>query len=320
MDSVSEQWPGSPRPARATRRMITSPEDGQPVEVTCRWPEDGAVKGFVVFCHGLGASGRDQEELTRFWASHGYLVVLPTFADWVGAVAAAEPGLGYAADDRELLRWTTVPVLRSRLYEILHTPAYWLARAGIVRAVMARIEDIAASTCGASVGTLPGAIAGHSFGAYTSQLFSGVEIDIPEDGTRDFTDERFRAALLLSAPGRHQQGLRDGSWDRMRGPVLTVTGTHDVGSRGQDWRWKTEPFELAPPGDKCLTVFADADHYLGGMTDNDPTPHRPEQQRAVATLTLAFLDAHLGRDPGARGWLESISDRIGACPVTIRRK
>lgn len=294
--------------------------DGRPFELTCRWPEGGHPKALVLFCHGLGAGGRDYADLSGFWASQGYIVLHPTFPDWVGAVAADEPQMGFRPDAEELRRWTTIPHLRARLYDILHTPAYWLERIRIVGTVMESLDSILASTCGRPPGPLPLAITGHSFGAYTSQLFAGVEIDLPGEGVRSFRDDRFAAAILLSAQGRDQQGLRDGSWDKMTGPVLNVTGTLDGGAKGQDWHWKVEPYELAPAGDKYLAVIDGADHYLGGMTENDPTPASPGQQRAVFLLTLAFLDTYLTRDRRAKDWLEAVGDRIGDCRLVFKHK
>ncbi len=316
----SARWPGAASNIVTSRHMIDADMEELPIGLICRRPEGGRPKAFVVFCHGLGAGGRDYADLSRFLAAHGYLVIHPTFPDWIEAVAGAEPALGYAPGTPDLLRWTTVPRLRQRLYEILHSPSYWLARVAIVRTVMDHLDEIFAATCGTPGQPMPGAIAGHSFGAYTSQLFAGAEIDIPGEGPRRFKDDRFRAAVLLSAQGRDQQGLREGSWDGMTGPVLTVTGTRDEGAKGQDWHWKVEPFELSPPGDKLLAVVEDADHYLGGMTDSDPTPGNPAQRDAVSLLTLAFLDAHVTKDAGATDWLSTLDGEIGSCPALIRRK
>src|SRR5690606_23010804 len=128
-----------------------------------------------------------------------------------------------------------------------------------------------------------------------AQLFAGAEIDLPGEGPRNFRDDRFSAAILLSAQGRDQQGLREGSWDGIDGPMLNVTGTLDGGAKGQDWHWKMEPYELAPAGDKYLAVLVGADHYLGGIARPDQSP-APRQSEAVAQLTLAFLDAYVGKD------------------------
>lgn len=294
--------------------------NGGLIELTCRRPKGEAPKAFAIFCHGLGASGRDYAELSEFWASHGYLVVHPTFPDWVGAVAAAERQWGFDPNAAALSEWASIPKVRARMYEILHTPFYWLERVRIVGLVMANMDAILTSVLNIQSGPIPGAIAGHSFGAYTSQLFAGAEIDVPGEGTCRFKDNRFRAAVLLSAQGRDQQGLREGSWNGMTGPVLNVTGTLDSGAQGQDWHWKVEPYELAPAGEKYLAVLEDADHYLGGLTLTDPTAGFPDRRNAVSQLTLAFLDAYVRDDESAKSWLASVSDQIGNCSLLFERK
>jgi pimeloyl-ACP methyl ester carboxylesterase len=292
--------------------------DGALSPLVCRWPEGREPLAAVIFCHGLGTSGRHYAELSGRWAASGYLVIHPTFPDWVGAVAAAEPGLGIDPSEN-LEGWAGDARIRPRMHEILHTPFYWLERIRIVTRVMDRLDDVLAATCGRPSKPIPRAIAGHSFGAYTSQLLAGAEIDLPDGETRQFRDERFAAAILLSAQGRDQQGLREGSWGGITGPMLNVTGTLDGGAKGQDWHWKVEPYEFAPPGDKYLAVLTEADHYLGGLARPEQ-PHNGPQKDAVFQLTLAFLDAYLVRSAAARSWLTSITDRIGACPLHFERK
>ena len=287
--------------------------------LVCRWPAERAPRGFVVFCHGLGSNGGEYAALSAHWARHGYLVVHPTFRDAIGVVAREEPALGLDPD-ADLSGWTAIPHVRARLHEILHDPARWLERVEEVRALIAALPDILDATCGPQAAPLPGAIAGHSFGAFTAQLLAGAEIDMPGAPARRFRDRCFAAALLLSAQGRDQQGLRDGSWDAMDGPVLTVTGTLDRGANGGDWRWKSEPYELAPPGGKYLAVIEDGDHFLGGFVDREPQRQVPAQQDAVRRITLAFLDAHLGQDAAARDWLGRIDDAVGDCRLLFKRK
>jgi predicted dienelactone hydrolase len=287
--------------------------------LVCRWPEGRLPEGFVVFCHGLGSNGSEYAALSRYWARHGYLVIHPTFRDAIGVVAREEPELGLDPE-ADLSRWSAMPEIRARMHEILHTPARWMERVAIVHAVMNALSAIFVGTCGRPKGTIPGAIAGHSFGAYTAQLLAGAEIDMPHDPATRFGDERFTAAMLLSAQGRHQQGLRDGSWDAMNDPVLTVTGTLDRGAKGGDWHWKSEPYEFAPPGGKYLAVLEDGDHFLGGLTERDAQSHVPAQQEAVGQITLAFLDAHLRDRRAARDWLESIDNEVGDCRLLFKRK
>ncbi len=291
------------------------PETAPPLVV--RYPQNGDATGIVVFCHGLGSGGRAYGELTQSWVQQGYVIIHPTFADSIFEVAKAFPDLGLDPRDESLVLWSkTLPQARARMFQILHDPAYGHDRIRIVGAILDTLPAIL-SSIGITPNELPLAIAGHSFGAYTAQLLAGAEIDLPE-GTRTFRDTRFAAALVLSGQGRDQQGLRDGSWDAMTGPVLTVTGQQDGGAKGQDWHWKCEPYDLAPPGGKVLAVLNDATHYLGGMTPEGSVV--PYQFDALKMVTAAFLDAHLGNRPGAWNWLDLIEDRLGDCPVIFRRK
>ena len=311
----------TPRPGGirtgAALNLIGLTED-LPLPLVCRWPADNRPRGFAVFCHGLGASGHHYADLSERWAAAGYLVIHPTFADWAGAVIAAEPELGLAPGT-DTTGWMDDPRIRPRMYEILHSPEYWTDRIRIVTGVLRHLDAILAATCGPQATPLRGAITGHSFGAYTSQLFAGAEIDLPGAGLTSFRDMRFSAAILLSAQGRDQQGLREGSWNGIDGPMLNVTGTRDSGAKGQDWHWKTEPYDFAPPGDKYLAVLEEADHFLGGLAMPRQSPF-PAQREAVIALTLAFLDTYLADDPDAAAWLAAVSDRVGDCPLAFSRK
>lgn len=287
--------------------------------LTCRWPAGRCPVGFIVFCHGLGSNGGEYAALSSHWARHGYLVIHPTFGDSISVVARAEPGLGLDPES-DLTGWTSLPQARLRMHQILHTPAGWIERVGIVRACVDALGDIVAATCGGAHEPMPGAIGGHSFGAFTAQLLAGAEIDLPDEPARRFHDARFKAAMFLSAQGRDQQGLRDGSWDALDGAMLNVTGTLDQGAKGGDWRWKSEPFEFAPPGAKYLAVLDDADHFLGGFAERGPGKRVSAQREAVRQLTLAFLDAHLRDSDAALAWLAAVESRIGDCPLLFRRK
>lgn len=290
---------------------------GGDLPLVVRYPCNGEAKAIVVFCHGLGSSGAAYGGLTQAWVEQGYLVVQPTFADSVFEVARSNPDLGFDPSDESLTLWARkYPAIRKKMFQILHDPTHWVDRVKIVQQVLDNIPAILLAT-GTRSKDLPMAIAGHSFGAYTAQLLAGAEIDLP-DGTRNFRDQRFSASLVLSGQGRDQQGLRDGSWDHVTGPVLTVTGKKDGGAKGQDWHWKCEPYNLSPTGGKVLAVLDNANHYLGGLTPEGET--EPYQFEALQTVTTAFLDAYVGQVPSAGRWLNSVENRIGNCPVIFRQK
>lgn len=294
--------------------------DQPPITLTCRWPKGSRPNGFVVFCHGLGSSRSDYGELSNALAAHGYFVVHPTFPDSIASVVAAEPELARLLDASHLSEWSGEPVVKARMYEILHTPSYWVERVRIVRRVLDERGTVLASAGRFQAQAIPCAIVGHSFGAYTSQLMAGADIDMPGQGSTRYRDDRLQAAVLLSAQGRNQQGLRDGSWDATTCPVMIVTGTLDRGAKGQGWEWKSEPFTLAPPGGKYLAVLEGGDHYLGGIARADEDDGVPNHRAAIAQLTLAFLDAHLLQSTSAALWLQSIDGLVNGCPVLFKRK
>ncbi len=285
--------------------------------LVCRWPEARPVKGAVVFCHGLGASGRQYATLSESWAEAGFLVVHPTFDDAIALVAARTPGLGLdpAAD---LRGWASDPAVLKYMHGVLLSPISWLGRIALAKSTLDALPRVLAETCGTLAGPLPTAIAGHSFGAYVAQLLAGAVIDLPGEPGRSFRDRRLSAAILLSAQGRGQQGLRDGSWDGLDLPAMTVTGTRDRGASGLGVDWKSEPFALASAPRQHLVVLEDGDHHLGGFDDDDPRHAVPAQAEAVRRLTALFLDATLGDDARAAAELRAVGGRVGDCALTHR--
>ena len=121
-----------------------------------------------------------------------------------------------------------------------------------------------------------------------------------------FRDERVVAAVVASGQGRSQAGLRDGSWNGLVVPMLNITGTRDGGATTADPRWKREPFELSPPGQKYQVVIEGADHGLGGVSGESARfPGNAAHLGVVEAVTSAFWDAHLGGDEGALSWLST---------------
>lgn len=305
------------RPVAISHSVHLDDGRGAPLILTCRWPTVGSPSGVIVFCHGLGSSGQAYGILTDIWAAQGYIVVQPTFPDAIHVVARTTPSLGLDPETQDLSSWTSMPAVRAHMHGVLHDPKFWMKRIEIVSRIGDGMDRILAQIRPTKT-ALRWAITGHSFGAFTAQHLAGAEIDMPDHGPYRVRDDRYKAAIVLSGQGRDQQGLRDGSWDHMTGPVLTVTGTKDGGALGQDWRWKCEPYDFAPEGDKYLVVLDDADHYLGSFVPENR--QRPEQLHALQSVTLAFLDAHVAGDDAAQRWLEQLGERIGDARVRYRYK
>jgi hypothetical protein len=110
-------------------------------------------------------------------------------------------------------------------------------------------------------------VGGHSFGAHTSQLVAGATT-VNAAGTREsHADPRPLAFLLLSPQGIgfHAAELDERSWDGVTRPFLVITGTNDIGRKGDDWQWRLDPWKYAPRKNKFLLVIQGAWHGFGGV-------------------------------------------------------
>lgn len=302
----------------AEHLVATDEPRDREIELTCRYPIAAGSHKLLVWCHGLGGSRHRSRDLAELWASHGFVVVQPTFEDSIEHVARNHPEFGlerHHIDDNE---WVTVPEVYEFMLGNLLQPAWWLARVADVVAVLDQapvlldgVSDLAGTVDAAHVG-----VGGHSFGAYTSQLLSGVTIDLPGAGPTSFRDDRVDAVVLASGQGRNQQGLRDGSWDTVACPLLNITGSKDMGATTDDPNWKREPFLFAPPGDKYEAWMEGADHGLGGISGSMAMFAANEHhRRIVEQTTLAFWQAYIADDADAMAWLNSEGPREFGAPI-----
>jgi dienelactone hydrolase len=260
----------------------------------------------IIFSHGSGGSKDTYPELARYWASHGFIVILPTHADSIalrrrqGERVTRETAFGGQAVNPEL--WTSRPLDISLVIDRL-----------------AEIERLAPELKGRINSRKIGA-GGHSFGAYTAQLIGGATIKLEnKEKLVSFADIRVAAVLLLSAPGRDQKGLVTGSWDNFSTPLMNITGSNDrvSGAKGLNGeRWlpdtKTESFKFSRPGDKYLVFIEGAYHGLGGISGQNTqfarTVGGPGNSRHISyvkTASLAFWDFYLKSDKQAKNYLES---------------
>ena len=288
------------------------------IEITCRFPVEPGSHKLLVWCHGLGGTRHASVDLAEMWASHGFVVIQPTFLDSIEHVARAHPELGLERHHIDNNAWTTVPEVFEFMIGKLLQPPWWLARVADVGAVLDQaptlldgVADFAGTVDASRVG-----VGGHSFGAYTSQLVSGVTIDLPDEGPTSFRDDRVGGVVIASGQGRNQQGLRDGSWDTMACPMLNITGSKDMGATTDDPNWKREPFLFAPPGDKYEVWMEGADHGLGGISGNiSMFVENDDQKRIVEQTTLAFWRAYIADDAEANAWLNSAGPSEFGTPI-----
>lgn len=272
-----------------------------------RWPIGAPAAPVVVCCHGFTGDANNLSELSTAWAAQGHVVLHPTFDDSLERIAAARPDL--KLDTGDPFGWTLDPAVFKEVIAITFDPQTWLGRVDVVASVLDQLTEIGDTLEGLAGGLDLSrvAAAGHSLGAYTTQLVAGVTIEVPDVGVSSYRDERVQAAVLLAGQGRRQWGLKDGSWDTLGVPLLNIAGSADItNASGQDAIWRLEPYELAPPGDRYQGYIDGMDHGLGGLVDTNVSVWMddPTARAMIIAISSAFLDHVLQQDSDAAAWLK----------------
>jgi predicted dienelactone hydrolase len=239
---------------------------------------EGALPLIVFSPHQTGSKD-EYVELLEYWASHGYVVVGMDHADSPGS--GREPLPGHTDRPRDVT------------FVIDELP---------------RIEGELAGFAGTIDRDRIG-VAGHYLGAYTAYLLAGAVRHSPNGKAETFTDERVRAALLISPEGTGQ-GMTEDSWEKVDLPMMTITGEGDVSARtGKDAGWRKEPYALSAPGDKYLVD-------ISGYVSTRRAPGRADAQTYsevigeasasyVYDASVTFWEAYLKDDSAALARLRS---------------
>ncbi len=270
------------------------------------YPDGPGPFPVIVFSHGAGGSGRTYDALARFWATHGFVVLAPGHADGAPAggkdpasESAREPA-GDAAPDPK--GW------ENRTRDL----AFLVAATG---AVEARVPALKGKLDEARVG-----VGGQSYGAFSAMLLAGTTVDVSKkEKAKSFLDPISKAFLLVSPPGKGQQGLTEKSWASVERPLMVVTGTRDPGAKNQDPSWRLDAYQLSPPGAKYALFIEGASHlsFTGLAAEPGATLPRASGKKPLSAdeevavfkdmriATLAFWEAYLKDDANSKAFLQS---------------
>jgi dienelactone hydrolase len=285
--------------------VLTDSSRNRDLPVRVVYPQGPGPFPVIVFSHGGGGASRTFDGLARFWASHWFAVLLPSHADAAAAGApdpatqsAREPAADASADAK---------VWESRVRDLQFVAAATLAIEGKVPGL--RLDE-------SRVG-----VGGQSLGAFSAMLLAGTTVEVSKKA-RGFSDSIPKAFLLISPPGKGQQGLTDKSWSAVTRPVMVVTGTRDPGSKNQDPSWRLDAYQLSPPGGKYAVFIEGGSHASfiglgaevgssGGAAAAAGAPAVPSAQdeaaifQAVRAATAAFWQVYLKSDAAAAAFLRS---------------
>ena len=264
---------------------ISAPGRSIDIELRVSAPVSGEKLPVILFAHGFGSSMDGYAPLVHYWASHGFVVLQPTFLD--------SRRLGIAQTDP---RWDSI----------------WKVRVQDMKRVL---DELA--TVESSIPWLKGrvdhdriAAVGHSWGGHTTSLLLGARRVLP-DGTLDevMSDPRIKAGVLLASAGRGGDSLSDFAnehlpyldlnFDGLTIPSLVVAGDKDnspLTTRG--WEWFTDPYTLSPGANQLLTLVG-GEHLLGGISGElvtETSDEDPNRVAIVQRISWAYLTSFLSGD------------------------
>lgn len=210
--------------------------------------ERAATYPVIVFSHGLGGQGSQVLTLPKHWASHGFIVLVPTYRDSL----RHQLGQGRAMGGMR----TLLDRVRGDTADFQYRPADCSFLLAALDALIEKVPALRDRMDRGRVGA-----GGHSLGAYTTALVGGTKIDLPDGTDRaSVRDDRVQALLMLSPQGAGPLGLTHLSWNDVRIPMMSVTGSKDGGAGGQSPEWRKEPYARAPSGGKYHLFVQGADH------------------------------------------------------------
>ncbi|HAJ64371.1 MAG TPA: hypothetical protein DCP31_38305 [Cyanobacteria bacterium UBA8543] len=278
------------------------------VPIRVYYPQEKGIFPVIIFSHGVGGSKESFSYLGRFWSSYGYVCIHPTH---LGSDLSVLQRVGLQA-----------------LLETTNDPEVWSERPQDISFIIDSLEKLEQQVPQLNGKINPSfiGVSGHSYGAYTTLLLSGAVIAMPGDETVSFRDERTCVFLAISPPGTGRQGLHLDSWDRIIDPVMTVSGTEDMGLEGKPASWRREAFKFMPPRDKYHVLVKGANHFSfdpdargartpSGRINKDNLPPRARDllelenknliKISLQSASMAFWDAYLKFQKPAKEYLRS---------------
>lgn len=268
---------------------IDSDRQNRPVAWKLYRPENaGAEKlPLIVWSHGLGGSRDGAGFISRYIASHGYIVVHIQHVGTDSSLWEGKPGHPW-----DVIRATHIP-RKATLQRLRDVPF-----------ALKQIEK----DFGHLVDMNRLGFCGHSFGAMTTQVMAGQYRGV---GSRRYElhDPRIRAGILYSpVPVRQTYGRpAEEFYSGIRIPLLIMTGTEDDSPlEGFGYEQRLEVFEKNTAQEQHLLVIDKGDHMVfnGSRGKLGVNPKRSVHERIIRVLSLAFWDAQLRGDSSARDWLE----------------
>ncbi len=237
----------------------------------------------IVFSHGIGGSREGYTYLGKHWAANGY----------------ASLHLQHAGSDRSV--WFGNPL---EMVSRLQNAARETEAIDRARDLSFALDQVLAGELAQRFDARRIVAAGHSYGANTTLLVSGAEVE-REGRILSFRDPRVQAAVIISAPPFYGETRLASILAPVQIPTLHITATADdiripgYFSAASD---RTDVFTATGSRAKALAVFHDGSHSM--FTDRLGTggqEYNPRVKAATRELALAFFRSVFDGQPQELG-------------------
>ena len=278
--------------------FVDETRGGRRIPIKVYYPGDYEGEGklpVILWSHGLGGSVDGASFLSRYICAQGYVLVHIQHPGTDSSLWEGKDGHPW-----DIIRNTHIPreATLARFEDVPFVLAQlpgWMA----AHSEVGMIADL--NTMGMS---------GHSFGAMTTQVMAGMMFPDEEGELQSFHDPRFKCGILYSmVPIFHlTDEAPEDIYASIKLPLLYMTGTEDASPvEGWDYTKRLVVHEHSGAEDKHLHILEGGDHmiYNGSRGQLGDNPNRDAHEREIREVALAFWDAYLKGDAGAKAWLTS---------------
>jgi dienelactone hydrolase len=254
---------------------------------------DGSKFPMILWSHGFGGNRDGASFISRYLASHGYVIVHITHQGTDSSLWEGKEGHPWdILKNVHITRETTLDRFKDVPF-VLGQLLLWGDENPEIGAMM----DF--SHIGMS---------GHSFGAMTTQVMAGQMFPLGDGSLISMRDRRIIAGIAYSPTAiTHLSQASPGDlYGPIEIPLLHMTGTNDDSPvDGYGYEHRLQIFEHTGHAEKYLQVLRGGDHMVyngtrGGLGDN---PLRQIHEDLIKVIAKGFWDAYLKGDVLAREWL-----------------
>jgi predicted dienelactone hydrolase len=265
------------------------------LRINVLYPSHAGSYPVIIFSRGESAPQSCCTEITRRWASYGYITIEVAHNDSAIQKNAYNPSI-------ESVRFAR-PAGTKRL-TLDETRAIDISFViDSLPDLQRKIPRLAGKLNPQSVG-----VVGYGAGSSTAEAIAGALLTLPGRPATSFGDPRVRAVLCISPQGPGKQGLTDHSFEQLVLPYMGISPSLDDSGSRVNLAWQGIPFERSQAGDKYQIDIQGA-NQRSLISARKSTPSNSSKPSSIPdytnAVTLAFWDAYLKHDFVAKNYLQS---------------